>query len=262
MALPGAKSPVVLHGVDNLNTNDHTTNAIDHDDSVACYRLHVGNLIVGIIVTAFFLAVGVAGVTFARLTPDDVFARLKPFCLALSVGWLILLLPGIWIIVAHFRVRLMVSARAITKQGCIGRKTIAVGDLTRITWKRRPKTQSITVASQSSKMKIDLGGFGRNEREELIQFFHETFDQSIQEGWADFILPPPAFTKKGKQVMVAFAYLSIVLWLALAAGSVYLWTIGRGRLFLGVAICNLCMVPGFLWAIRMFKKKQARESSG
>ena len=245
-----------------MNTIANTTDAIAHDDSPKCYRLGRAYLFLGIFSTVLFLAMGVFSVATVYRNVDGSFARPKLEALIFGVSWLCITLLGIWMIVAYSRTRLLVSAQAITQQGCIGRTIIELRNVTQIVWRSSPVGGTVIIRSRLSKIKIRLANFTRTERDELSDFFHDTFDDHIQKGWPRFVAWCYGHTSTAKQQAMVGAVTLIVVSLATAVVSVHGWATGKGTLFLVATLFSTLTAAGLLWGIRALRKQASNESSG
>ena len=227
-----------------MKSNDTTARVTPGE--TMCYRLGREELYLGIVCAILFLAVGIGSAFVAYWNIDGSFERPKLSALIFGIFWLCPTLLGLWIILAYFRERLIVSEDAITQRGCFGTKSIAVPEVIRIDWKRLRHGGTIVARSRLSRITIHLGNFTREERDELIAFFHGTFATTIQEGWPRFLEP----AAKPLQLHPAAAAVLCALLLAVFAGIfIYAWVAGLGIQWLAIGIINSLASLWYMWRL-------------
>lgn len=218
--------------------------------TVACYRIRRQYLILGIACLAFFLAAGIGSVCAAYWNVDGSFGRPKLTALFFGVFWSCWVLLATWIIVAYYRERLFVTPQAITQHGCVGKNSINIPDVIRITWKRFPHGGSVIVRSRVSRIKIHFDNFSGNEQEQLIAYLRDLVSAESQEGWTRFaearIQPASDWTPKKSR---AVATICALLLFFLAGIVIYCWLAGLGVQWLIVGVLSAAGGVWYVWRI-------------
>lgn len=220
-----------------------------------CYRPGRQYLILGIVSTTLFLVMDVGSVYVAYWNIDGSFPHPKLFALIFGIYWSCWTLLGLWLIVASLRERLFVSADSITQHGCVAKRTIRVPDVIQINWKGTPQSGGILVRSSFTKIKINLANFTRDERDKLIQFFHDTFATIIQDGWSRFLESDSRAKPQGKPNSLRTATICASLLFACAGIFGYCGVIGLGVQWLIIGVINALAGTWYLWRIRSHRDR-------
>lgn len=236
-----------------MNSNENTAEPTTR--SVACYRLSRPHLILGIVSTTLFLAMDVGSVYAAYWNIDGSFLRPKLAALIFGIFWSCMTLLGLWLILAYFRERLFVSSDAITQQGCLTRKTIDVSNVIQIIWKRIPQGGRVIVRSHLAKIKIYLANFTGDERDDLVQYFHDTFAAEIQTGWSRFIESRQQTKPQSQQNTIRAYTMFSLIFFAFAGIFGYCWGVGLGQQWLVIGVVNALAGMWYLWRIRNRRRR-------
>jgi hypothetical protein len=217
-------------------------------------------LVVGVLCGVFFSVMGVASTLSAYWNIDGSFPRPKLAALIFGIGWSGFTLLAVWIILAYFRERLYLASKTVIQHSVIRSRTIYCKDVVHINWRRRPSGGSIVIQTPSAKVKIYLDNFTREEREEIIRFFRETFASELQDNWPRFEArggsPPRRLVSRGGILVTA----SVLM--GLAGVFVYCWFAGLGGQYLFIGVVNAAAALCCLWRLRTYKDYGLTEESG
>ena len=155
---------------------------------VTVYRIRNSYLAVGVICTAFFVAIGVTSVIVAWWNIDGSFRFPKSTAIGFGIFWSAFTALGVWIILAYYRERLFASNQGIRQRGCIRSRTVMFDEVVSGRWRRYPNGGSLVLRSPDRKIVIYFDNFSPDERIELIQFLRSALDDKRQVNWTDFEL--------------------------------------------------------------------------
>ena len=231
-----------------INADDHDSAAIRGPNGFKCYRLQRSYLILGIVCSTGFLAMGVWTVWAAYWNIDGSFPHPKLMALIGSLFWMFWFFLGLWIILAYFRERLFISDSAIIQHLCFTTRAVDLADVTEIIWKRYPQGGRVIVRGPNVKVKVHLANFTSQEREELIQFFGGTFDEHMQKGWVRFV----EAQRHRKRSISDVRSRAIVVWcivflLGFAGACMYVWMLSSMWYHLLIAVSFALAGAGYMW---------------
>jgi hypothetical protein len=229
-------------------------------------------LVVGVLCGVFFSVMGVASTLSAYWNIDGSFPQPKLAALIFGIGWSCFTLLAVWIILVYFRERLYLANKTIIQNSVIRSRTIHSEDVVHVNWRRWPAGGSIwrrwpaggsiVVQTPSAKIKIGLGNLTKEEREEIIRFFRETFASELQDNWLRFedrarrLSPPQRLVSRGGIIVTA----SVLM--GLAGVFVYCWFAGLGGQYLFIGVVNAAAALCCLWRLRTYKDYGLTEESG
>jgi hypothetical protein len=203
---------------------------------------------------------GVASTLGAYWNIDGSFPRPKLDALICGVIWSSFTLLAVWIIFAYFRERLYLASKTVIQHGIIRSRTIHSEDVVHINWRRWPAGGSIVVQTPSAKIKIELGNYTREEREEIIRFFRERFASELQNNWPRFearrLSPPRRLVSRGGILVTASVLMGF------AGVFIYCWFAGLGGQYLFIGVVNAVAAPCYLWRLRTYKDYGLTKQSG
>jgi hypothetical protein len=228
-----------------------------------CFGPHRFVLVVGVLCGVFCSVMGVASTLAAYWNIDGSFPRPKLAALIFGIGWSGFTLLAVWIIFAYFRERLYLASKTVIQHSVIRSRTIYCKEVVRINWRRgRPSGGRIVIQTPSAKIKIYLGNFTREEREEIIRFFRETFASELQDNWLRFedrarrLSPPQRLVSRGGIIVTASVLMGF------AGVFVYCWFAGLGGQYLFIGIINVVAALCYLWRLWTYKDYGLTEESG
>lgn len=161
-----------------MNTVENSFAIVPSLPHTKCYRFARTFLLQASCFTALFIFIDVSSVAAAYWNIDGSFGRPKLAALIFGLFWSGWVFLSLLLILAYFREHLLVSQNTITKYGCFFHRSIQVTEVNAVIW----RGNHVVVCTRSSKMKIDLSPFTRQNREGLTRYFLETFESRIQEG--------------------------------------------------------------------------------
>lgn len=212
---------------------------IDHLPTRArCYRPRRYYLLVGVVYTVVFAAMGIVSMVVALWNVDGSIARPKLAALIVGTFWSGFTLLGVWIIVAYLRERLVIGEAVIVQRGICRTRALALPDVRQITWRARPVGGSVVVRTPSETATIYLHNFTLAEREELIRFFHEAFAAEIHENWSRFEEVVQRSSGPGKRASRGVKITVVALLMFHAVVFTYCWFVGLGTQYLIVGAVN------------------------
>jgi hypothetical protein len=215
---------------------------------------------VGVVCAVFFAVMGVSSTVVAYFNSDGSFARPRLAALVFGVFWSGLTLLAAWVIAAYFRERLLLTNQTIVQHGIVGARVIDCGDVVQIRWRSWPVGGSIVVRTHSQKVKIYLDNFTRDEREEIVLFFRETFAHEIQDNRSGFEehvrkwSPPEKRVSRGGIIAIAAVFICF------AGVFVYCWFAGLGAQYLFLGVVNVVAAIWCLWRLRFVKDRRVIEA--
>ena len=226
-----------------------------------CLRVRRYYLVVGVVGAVSIAVMGVTSTVVAYLNIDGSFARPQLAAVVFGVFWSGFTLLALWLIAAYFRERLILAKNTIVQDGIFRSRTLDVGDVLQIRWRRWPAGGSIIVRSHSQKFKIYLDNFTKAEREEVVFFIRETFAHEIQENWSRFeecarrLSAPERRFSRGGIIVIASVFMSI------AGVFMYCWFAGLGVQYLFIGVVNAVAAIWYLWRFRVAKDRSVIEVS-
>jgi hypothetical protein len=163
-----------------------------------------------------------------------------------------------WLILAYFRERLILGKSTVTQHGILREKTIAVDELSHVTWRRIPNGGSLVVRTLADKLTIYLNNFTAKEREAITRFFHESVDPDRQEGWSRFEASLTQRPSKASGPSRTGIVATGLVLLAFAGIFLYCWSRGLGTQYLIIGWLNAAVA---LWYFRRLKSLPNRRGT-
>jgi len=217
-------------------------------------------LVVGVLCGVFFSVMGVDSTLAAYWNIDGSFPRPKLAALIFGIGWSGFTLLAVWIILVYFRERLYLANKTIIQNSVIRSRMIHSEDVVHVNWRRWPAGGSIVVQTPSAKIRIGLGSLTKEEREEIIRFFRETFARELQDNWPRFearrLSPPQRLVSRGGILVTASVLMGF------AGVFVYCWFAGLGGQYLFIGVINAVASLCYLWRLRTYKDYGLKKESG
>lgn len=221
----------------------------------ARYRLAWPYFVLGIAGTLFTAGFGLFAVYSAYWNLDGSFPNPMLHALVHGIFWSGMTFLGILLIVAYFREQLLITPEDILYQGCITRRRIQSTDVEQIIWNGLPRAGRVVVRSHVDKITIHLGNYTGDEQRELIQFFHERFPLSIQDGWARFIERGRLAQIHSEKAALPNALICACLLVSFGGVLIACWIYGLGTRWLVIGILNI--LAG-LWYFRRYQNRKKR----
>lgn len=226
------------------------------ESGAVCYRLRRYYLWVGVPSFVFSLAMGIKSVLAAYYNVDGSFPDPKAWAWGLGIGWSCLLLPGVWLILAHFRDRLVVSDTSIWQRGCFRERRVEFADVQRVVWRNFADAKlasypGVLLETPTCTMIIRIASrYTKDDVHHMAAAIHAAVPEQLQHGWEDFYK-----TKPRKEPTVTSLILSSLFLLVIGLGSLGMWwrfPIRLGPLVLAQGV--LCTALGVWVALRMCRK--------
>src|SRR5262249_4139387 len=126
-------------------------------------------------------------------------------------------------------------------------RTLEVGDVVQIKWRTLPVGGSIIVRTHSEKVKIYLDNFTKDDREEVVFFFRQTFANEVQENWSLFEEHARSLSATERRVPRGGMMVIACIFMCLAGLFVYCWFAGLGVRYLFLGFVNAIAAICYVW---------------
>jgi hypothetical protein len=148
------------------------------------YRLSKHVLLVGLLCTPLFAAMGVASIVISFI--DDSIPHPVGAALLFGCFWSFFTALGVWMILAYLRERLVIGRDSFRISDCLRTRQVPFASVSRAVWDALPRGGKLSVFTEVGRVKIYFGNYPADERDELIDFFRESLGVGLQENWAEF----------------------------------------------------------------------------
>ncbi len=138
---------------------------------------------VGLVGLIFFSALAVCGFALPLLHPEDVHHPLLAATPSASCFGSFAVLSG-YLLVASYRVRLVISKAVICRQGVVRYRTVPLAQVTRAVWRGWPVGGRLTLFTNDSRLVIHLGNY--TEPWQLSSILRHTLPLEVQERYARY----------------------------------------------------------------------------
>jgi hypothetical protein len=229
-----------------------------------CYRIHRRYFLLGCACAVCFISFGIASTAVAYFNIDGSFRRPKLAALIFCIFWGACTLLSVFLIVAYFREKLVLTPLAIAYRGVLRKKLIESDSVACIKWRTWPAGGSLVVQGRFRRITVHLSNFKEDQQVEIIQYFRRCFRTEIQENWLRFenlrrgsSLP---ISPQANQ-MLRYAFLAgaiILLFFAILLG--YCSYTGLGMNYLASAIVNVLGAFFIFWYLNRPVAKAGVES--
>lgn len=156
-----------------------------HEEWDHIYRLRRDylHLAIAFVLVGFFNWVGfVLAVYFI----DDTFAGLEFAIAFMSVGSGMVILCGVYLVLAYFKYRVLRNADTICVVGVLQTKRTSLNAIQALRWRSFPQGGSCVLISLGTKMTIAFDCFTSAETTDLVAYLHERVSSDLQTNWEPF----------------------------------------------------------------------------
>jgi hypothetical protein len=105
---------------------------------------------------------------------------------AVITGFLLFAALGIYLLLLYYRYRLFVNKSSLRQVGVLYDKYIDLSFVDELKWRRFPQNGSVRISGPFGVLRIELGHFRREERQQLTGCLRSSIAQSKQIGWQQF----------------------------------------------------------------------------
>jgi hypothetical protein len=149
------------------------------------YRLSKDNLVIGLLLTPYFAAMGVWSSIGAWTNLDGSFPHPKAMAVVLACFWTAWTLLGIYIVFIYFRIRLSINGQFFESVGCFRTRAIDVSSVSRAVWRWFP-IPSVVLYGRGRRLAVSFDNFNSPAKRELINYFRVALPEHVQDGWERF----------------------------------------------------------------------------
>jgi hypothetical protein len=173
----------------------------------------------------FFALAGIVSTVVAAVNVDGSFLYPVPTAIFCGCFWSGFSFLGVWLILAYYRERLLVSSQIVRTTGCFRTREVQLPEVVRAVWKSLLKGGGLALYDRAGKVVIRFGNYGEAEQVELIEFFRDRLDEHLQEGWERFesycVPQSPTFRQRRDRERRQALWLMPVIGAALLALSLW-----------------------------------------
>jgi len=188
-----------------------------------------------------FAVIGLASVFLAYFNFDDSFPRPLFAATCFGLFWACFVLLGVFLLLLHRRYRLWVNADSVRQRGVLQDRTLDLSTVTELKWRRFPTGGSVRLSGVDGTLKIELGNFVQDQRDDVIAILRDATPEDRQYGWDEFRRQFEDCQKRRIRTRRASWAISLLLAVHVIAFLV-LWGLRFGNHFLLVAIFNLAFL--------------------
>lgn len=235
-----------------------TTNSIAQEK---CYRHQRSKLVGGMLCSVFFFAMAAGSLIAVYWDIDGVTRYSKTTMTCFSLFWLMFLQSSLHSILAYYRARLVITGTKITDCGPVRSKSLQVDHVRHVHWGGIFAPGSVVLKTSDTKLKIYLGDFAKDDRDQLIAFLRKAFDQEIQTGWSWFVdlhlTRKSVSMERSRQKAMLTACLFFITGCIFMCCSIF----GTKRYWLIPSVCSGAVCVLSLWRIVLIDRNQGSASS-
>lgn len=221
-------------------------------ESTQCYRMRPSLGGIGFSVT--LLAGGMAICTFVAWCNQP--ANNPANMPAVIAGCLAFTTLGLYLLLRYYRYRLFVGDSSI-RQTCILRDQQAdLSAIDEVKWRRFPQGGSVWMTGLFGVLKVELGNFKTEDRQQLISILRASIPESRQFGWQRFDEQFANTPEKRQQSIRVRLLLAVIFGVNVVVFGI-IWAIGGGVQYLVLSGINGMMTA---YLLRSYRLKRAERN--
>jgi hypothetical protein len=211
---------------------------------------------IGAICTAFFLFAAIGNLAVAWWNFDGSFEHPRASAVAFALFWLFWASLGVWMLLAYFWERLVITTNNIRKIGWFRTRSLRQDEITTARWRLLyGDGGSLVVKSANAKIVVHFEHFTKAERAELRTIFRTILHESIQENWQKyeqrFVTRPPPDPRMIRRIR----YVLSAVFVTFAACFALLAFAGIGN-FAELIVVALLNVLASVWLVKQSRTAQ------
>jgi hypothetical protein len=205
------------------------------------FRMGKKHLWIASLCTVGFLAIGVGSVMAAWWNVDGSFRHPHTAAIVFASFWSIWFALGIWLLLAYFRTRLVITADQIDKSGCLRTRSMFFDEVINARWRAYGRGGSLVLRSRDCRIAVHFDNFANDKQKEPRTIFRALLDDRVQESWENYessiVHRVPADARKARRIRLFLA--AVFLAHAFAFCALAVAGIGNQVQLLVTAVLNL-----------------------